>query len=786
MKHFSAKAVFSRTAQIFGLCLLWLGLSSFGSMDDIWGGSDQPSGTTAEQKAFIDFTVSNKSNNGANYQINVKNQSGKAINAWSLTIPVLNEKYSNGNLPQVWNCMTYFSYGNLVINSDSNSGTVQNGATNSVAGLWAVTDSLNFEKAYFNMVFADGTSYTAYCSAQNAAGSGTGTANSNTNTNTQKPAAQTVFVDFTPSNYNDVGQNYQVNVANTGSKTVKSWAVYLPVLNQKYNASNLPSFWNCSASFKDGFVVLASSNYSGTVKNGEKNSQAGLWALHKGLDFEKATFIAYFTDGSNYKGTCSGLTAAGSSGSSSSSAGTNTSGTNAGSGVKALMQVSASNSTEWGQNYQINVQNQSGKTIRSWVLNVPVLNGKYGSGNLPSYWNCSASFSNNTVVLKSDGNSGNIKNGSAYKDAGIWALHNALDFSRAYYQLTFSDGSAYTGNIEGLSADSGATGSGSNTTGSATGGAVSAQTMPAITGGSLLNHGKLNVKGTKIVDKNGNSFILRGVSTHGINWDCGAPFVNKDAFRELSDNWGVNAVRLAMYTAEYNGYCTGGNKAELKALVEKGVNAATELGMYVIIDWHILSDSNPKTNKESAKEFFAYMAQKYAGYTNVLYEICNEPNGNTTWNEIKAYAEEIIPVIRQYSKDAIIIVGTPNWCQDVDVASKNPIKGYENIMYSVHFYAATHKNSFRKKVKTALNAGLPIFCSEFGLSPASGDGQLDFASAKTWLDMFDAAGISYFCWSFGNKGESSALLKNGTKNWAPGDRSEAGNWIVQQYVQRNK
>lgn len=784
MKHFSAKAFFSKTAQILALCLLWLGLSSFGGMEDIFevgSGNGQPSG--AGQSAGIDFTVSNKSNSGANYQINVKNQSGKEINAWSLTVPVANEKYGNGNLPQVWNCMVYFSNGNLVFNSDSVSGTVKNAATNTSAGFWAASDSLNFDKAYFNMVFGDGTSYSAYCNAQNANAGGT-TGNS-TNTSTQKPAAQTVFVDFTPSNYNDAGQNYQVNIANTGSKTVSSWYIYLPVINQKYNSGNLPSFWNCSASYKDGYVVLTSSNYSGTVKGGEKNSQAGMWVLHKGLDFEKATFIANFADGTNYKGNCSGLTAS-SAGSTGSTGSTNTNNSTTNNGVNAAMQIGASNSTEWGQNYQISIKNQSGKNIRSWVLNVPVLNGKYNAGTLPSYWNCSASFSNNMVVLKSDGNSGSIKNGVTYSEAGIWALHNALDFSKAYYQFTFGDGSTFTGNINGFSDISGVAG-GSNSAGSTgTNTGAGTQTVPVITEGSVLNHGKLKVKGTQIVDKNGHTFFMRGVSTHGINWDCGAPFVNKDAFRELSDNWGVNAVRLAMYTAEYNGYCSGGNKAELKALVEKGVNAATELGMYVIIDWHILSDSNPNTNKESAKEFFAYMAQKYANYDNVLYEICNEPNGNTTWKEIKAYAEEIIPVIRQYSKDAIIIVGTPNWCQDVDVASKNPVKGYENIMYSVHFYAATHKNSFRKKVKTALSAGLPILCTEYGLSPASGDGQLDLDSAKTWLDMFDANGISYFCWSFGNKGESSALLKSGTKNWQSKDRSEAGNWIVQQYIQRNK
>ena len=143
----------------------------------------------------------------------------------------------------------------------------------------------------------------------------------------------------------------------------------------------------------------------------------------------------------------------------------------------------------------------------------------------------------------------------------------------------------------------------------------------------VAKHGRLSVKGADLVDSKGNKFQLRGISTHGINWDVGSPYVNKKAFKTLRDDWGVNAIRLAMYTEEYNGYCSGGSQAKLRKQVDKGVRYATDLGMYAIIDWHILSDGNPNKNKSQAKKFFTTMAKKYKNNKNVIYEICNEPNG---------------------------------------------------------------------------------------------------------------------------------------------------------------
>ena len=291
-------------------------------------------------------------------------------------------------------------------------------------------------------------------------------------------------------------------------------------------------------------------------------------------------------------------------------------------------------------------------------------------------------------------------------------------------------------------------------------------------------HGALSVKDTDLVDKNGKLYQLKGVSTHGLAWF--PQYVNEEAFRTFRDKWGANLIRLALYTDEGGGYCTDGDKAELKKLVDSGVEYATKLGMYVIIDWHILHDLSPKKYEDEAIAFFDEMSKKYADYGNVLYEICNEPNGGTDWKDIREYAEDVIPVIRKNSPDAVIIVGTPTWSQDVDKAAADPLEEYSNIMYTLHFYAATHKDNLRKKLEDAREDGLPIFISEFSICDASGNGGIDYESANEWFQLIEDYGLSYAAWNISNKAETSALIRSDcekTSDWSDAELSETGLWL---------
>lgn len=290
-------------------------------------------------------------------------------------------------------------------------------------------------------------------------------------------------------------------------------------------------------------------------------------------------------------------------------------------------------------------------------------------------------------------------------------------------------------------------------------------------------HGALSVKGADLVDQNGKKYQLYGMSTHGIAWF--PQYVSMETFKTLRDDWNTNAIRLAMYTDEKNGYCAGGDKEGIKRLVKQGVDYATELGMYVIIDWHILRDGNPLTYKSEAIKFFDEMSRQYAGYDNVLYEICNEPNGNASWDTIKSYANEVIPVIRANDPNSIIIVGTPTWSQDIDQALASPLK-YDNVMYTLHFYAATHTDWLRNKMKNCIKAGLPVFISEFGTCDASGNGGLNYAQAEEWKKVIEEYNVSYFCWNLANKDESSSVIASycsKVSGWSDSELSDQGKWI---------
>lgn len=293
----------------------------------------------------------------------------------------------------------------------------------------------------------------------------------------------------------------------------------------------------------------------------------------------------------------------------------------------------------------------------------------------------------------------------------------------------------------------------------------------------------LKVQGTQLVNEKGKQVQLKGVSTHGLSWF--PEYVNQKAFTDIKKKWKANTVRLALYTSEYNGYCTGdpANRKALEQQIHKGVQYAVKAGLYVIIDWHILSDGNPRTYEKQAIKFFRKMASKYKNHTNVLYEICNEPNGGTSWSTIKTYAGKVVKAIRAKDKNAVILIGTPNWSQDVDIAAESPVKGYKNLMYTLHFYAGTHGSELQKKADTALNKGLPLFVSEFGISDASGNGALDKKQGNQWMKFLKNRKISYVAWNLSNKNESSALLKSSSKKisgWNRADLSPWGKWLMEQ------
>lgn len=295
-------------------------------------------------------------------------------------------------------------------------------------------------------------------------------------------------------------------------------------------------------------------------------------------------------------------------------------------------------------------------------------------------------------------------------------------------------------------------------------------------------HGPLRVEGAFLKDAQGETIQLAGMSTHGVAWY--PQYVCKETFQFLKEEWKTNAIRLAMYTDEDQGYCTYGEKEKILALMKQGVEAATELGMYVIVDWHILREESPMVHKEEAKVFFEEMAALYGKQGNVLFEICNEPNGEeVTWDVVKAYAEEIIPVIRRQAKDAVIIVGTPTWSQDIHAAMENPLD-FENVMYSLHFYADTHREELRARMAACMENQFPVIVSEFGMCDASGAGSNNREETKKWFELIDRYHASYFCWALGNRAECCCIVKAESEKlscWTEEDLTDSGLLIRERF-----
>ncbi len=267
-------------------------------------------------------------------------------------------------------------------------------------------------------------------------------------------------------------------------------------------------------------------------------------------------------------------------------------------------------------------------------------------------------------------------------------------------------------------------------------------------------YGQLSVSGKNLVDKNGTPVQLRGMSLSWTNW--WPQFYTAGVVEWLKDDFDVTVIRAAMGIDEVGGYLE--DKEQHKAYVFTVIDAAIEQGIYVVVDWH---SHHAEEYAEDAQSFFAEVAQKYGNQPNLIYETYNEPLDTVSWNDvIKPYHEGVIAEIRKYDPDNIIIAGSRSWSTRLDEVIDARIDD-ANVMYTLHYYAASHKQELREIAQLAIDANLPIFVTEYGVTEYTGDGFIDVEEAKIWWDFLDANNISWLNWSIADKEESSAAVKPG-------------------------
>ena len=290
--------------------------------------------------------------------------------------------------------------------------------------------------------------------------------------------------------------------------------------------------------------------------------------------------------------------------------------------------------------------------------------------------------------------------------------------------------------------------------------------------------GKLRVDGINLVGSKNQPVVLHGMS---FGWHNLWPrFYNEGTVNELVKKWNCSVIRASMGIELNNdGYLH--NPESSVQLIKTVVNACIKKGVYVLIDWH---DHN--IHEQQAIEFFGMMAKEYHQYPNVIYEIYNEPNDTKTWQQVKSYAENVIKEIRKYDVDNIILVGSPHWDQDIDLPANAPIEGYKNIMYTMHFYAGTHKQWLRDRTDAAMKKGLPVFISECAATEASGDGMIDETEWNKYMQWCNEHHLSWIGWSVSDKAESCSVLKpsaSSTGKWKEEDIKPWGK-LVREYLHK--
>jgi len=284
-------------------------------------------------------------------------------------------------------------------------------------------------------------------------------------------------------------------------------------------------------------------------------------------------------------------------------------------------------------------------------------------------------------------------------------------------------------------------------------------------------HGRLSVNGTFLVDKEGKKIQLKGVSYGWHNW--WPRFYNAATVKTFVEDWKCTVLRTAIGVEEAGGFID--NTAEAIRCATVVADAAIEQGIYVIIDWH-----SHGIRTEEAKKFFTQMANRYKDHPNIIYEIFNEPVEDS-WKDVKAYSIEVIRTIRSIDPDNIILVGTPHWDQDIHLAADSPITGFDNLMYTLHFYAATHQQALRDRGDYAIQKGLPIFVSECAGMEATGDGPINHTEWAAWIEWMEKNSISWAAWSIADKDETCSMMKQTASSegpWTENDLKEWGNIVA--------
>jgi len=305
----------------------------------------------------------------------------------------------------------------------------------------------------------------------------------------------------------------------------------------------------------------------------------------------------------------------------------------------------------------------------------------------------------------------------------------------------------------------------------------------------------------QLADKNGKAVQLRGWATHGYQWHS-AFFNAKDDF-EAMKRLGANVVRLTCYVSTAENGMNATWWRNTKTWVQNAITWCEELGLYAIVDYHVLKPGSPtlylrdtkdSSILESAEDFFTDISAfvKENNYHHVLYEICNEPNNannpagtpNPLWPVIKSYAEKILPIIAENDPNAVVIVGTPQWSQQLTSVLNNKLTHATlQIMYTFHYYACSHLNVMNQNFSNNVLRQIPVIVTEWNDTQASGEGSCGTppsSNATTFINRCnnEQQRVSWTAWSW-SPVTGSGTTERTSSTWIRGTNGSAAQYTLE-------
>jgi endoglucanase len=394
----------------------------------------------------------------------------------------------------------------------------------------------------------------------------------------------------------------------------------------------------------------------------------------------------------------------------------------------------------WGSGYQgqFTVTNSTSAQVTSWRVEFDLPAGS----TINNSWGAQRSTSGTRYTFTNESWNGTL----------------AVGASASFAFVVNGSGTPTGCAINGGACTGGSAATTAPTTPATTAPTVTPTTSPPATGGTpVARYGQLRVCGAAMCDQNGTKVQLRGISSMWLNWETQPYAENLQALTWMRDNWNLQIIRAAMGVEPEGAYLS--NPAKAKAQVETIINNAVTAGVYVIVDWHAHEAQN---NQAQSVAFFSDLARRYGHLPNVIWEPYNEPLQVSWTSVIKPYHQAVVTAIRAVDPDNIVVLGTPTWSQDVDVAASSPVTG-TNLMYTLHFYSCTHGAALRAKGDAAIRAGLALFVTEWGASHADGglDGVICQSEAQAWIDWMKANGISWTAWKLDVGTDTTNLLSTG-------------------------